>query len=220
MYNAAESAIPKFQYPNASNKITSPYVHGMALIGLFLLGSGTSFVAERSSHWREYLQGRVPFIVEKKGSLPAPTSTDEAMQVDTRSPGAHIENIKSGLLPSVSDLAAVLGVTRQSIYKWIAESAFPDEGNMLRLAQLSRVADAFSAADVKNASKTVKMKMFNGKSFIDLLKEQKDTSEAISILISESRIMETAYEKSKIAQSKAPSNSSWQSDLSHSGSFI
>lgn len=219
MYNTAESAIPKFQYPNTINRSASPYVHGMALIGLFLLGTGTSYVAERASYWREHVQSRVPFIVEKKGSQPAPAATEDFMQVDTRSPAAHIENIKAGLLPSVSDLAAALGVTRQAIYKWTADTASPDETNMERLVRLSHIADAFSMAGVQNASKLVKMKAFNGQSLIDLIKDQKETDEAIAILINESRIMETAYDKSKIGRSKAPSNNSWQSDISHAGSF-
>lgn len=187
------------------------YIQSVAMFGLLLLGTGTSYIAERIPYWRDHVQGRVPFVVEKQGEQPAPNS------VDMRMPVAHLENIKSNLLTSVSDISAALGVTRQSIYKWSAGSAFPDADHLAKLRQLSSIADEFKAAGIENASSLVKMKMFEGNSLVDLLKNHKDTKDAVSILIAESKIMEKAYEQSKIGYSKAKPDNSWQSDVSLPG---
>jgi len=187
------------------------YIQSFAMFGLLLLGTGTSYIAERIPYWRDHVQSRVPFVVEKQGHQPTPKA------VDMRMPVAHLDNIKSSLLTSVSDISVALGVTRQSIYKWSAGSAFPDSEHMRKLLKLSGIADQFQAAGIKNASSLVKMKMFDGRSLVELLKDQKDTTNAVSILISEAEIMEKAHAKSRISYSKTKPDNSWQSDISLPG---
>lgn len=215
MYAVTESRYATVR--NTPQSVTSQksqsntYINSVAMFGLLLLGTGTAYIAERSSTWRGYIQGRVPFVVEKAKAQSFP------VQIDTRMPVVHIENIKLNLMPSVSDLATTLGITRQAVYKWSAGSAFPDEANLERLVELSHIADKIKSAEIKNISSLVKMKMFNGRSFLELIKAGNNTDEALSMLIAESQVMEKAYDSSGIKKSKSRSDNSWQSDISMPG---
>lgn len=217
MYSATTSAYATIQnrtQPTTQQKtVSNAYIQNFAMFGLLLLGTGTAYVAERASSWRVHIQGRVPFVVEKQGVQP------NQSQIDTRTPAVHLENIKANLMPSVSDLATALGVTRQSVYKWIAGTAFPDSANLVRLVELSSISDRLKMSGLKNSSSLVKMKIFDGYSFLELLKLHKNTEDALSKLIAEAQTMEKAYLDSKIRQSKAKADDSWQSDLSVPGSF-
>jgi len=43
-----------------------------------------------------------------------------AKQVDMRSPAEHVANIRDVFAVNMSDLASVLGVTRPTVYAWLA----------------------------------------------------------------------------------------------------
>lgn len=184
------------------------------LVGTLLLGTGSAFSTERASNWRDYVQPRVNFSIVEKDEKPV----DNLNKVDLRSPYEHIENIKDILNVSVSELASVCGVTRQSIYKWLSGSSSPEPENLEALISLSHVADAFDQSKVNRAEHMAKVKMFNGKSILDLVREKENIREEVAALIKEAMVMEASYEKSGLSQSSAKPNNNWQSYVSIPGS--
>ena len=139
--------------------------------------------------------------------------------LDVRSPVEHIENIRTVLNPSVSDLAHLFDVTRQAVYKWLAGDSTPEEEKLKRIIKLSGIADTFKAANISRAGSLLKMKTFNGRSLLDLLKTSEDCTAQVSALISEAKAMEASYQKSGLATSKAKPTNDWQASISIPGAI-
>lgn len=175
---------------------------------MMLVGTGSAYGMDRSDTWRPYLQHRVPFISE----VGLQSSANE--RVDVRTPLEHLENIRTVLNPAVSDLASVFDVSRQAIYKWLSNDSKPEPEKLARVQALSQIADAFKDAAVVRAGSLLKMKTFGDRSLMDIVKAGADWHEAVGILIAESRAMESAYERSGLAKSKAKPTSDWQTSQS------
>jgi transcriptional regulator with XRE-family HTH domain len=101
--------------------------------------------------------------------------------VDTRSPADLVANIRDGFAISMSDLAAVLGVSRPTAYAWL-EGQEPKQEAMMRIQGLSRAADEFSHANITRLDKLVHRPILDGRSLLDLLKADEDPLLALSKL--------------------------------------
>ncbi len=163
--------------------------------------------------WRRYIQPRVSFIIDVE-----PAAVDDAGRPDVRTASEHIGNIRNVLNPTIADLASVFGVSRQAIYKWLSGAATPEPDKVKRIIEFSNIADAFQAAKVSRASSLLKMKAFAGQSLLDLIKSGQNGNEHIDALISEAKLMESAYKHSGLATSKSRPTSNWKSSVSIPGS--
>ncbi len=170
---------------------------------VMLFGTGSAYGMDRSDTWRPYLQHRVPFIRE------VGVQGSGTERIDVRTPLEHLENIRTVLNPAVSDLASVFDVSRQAIYKWLSNDSKPEPEKSARVQVLSHIADAFNEAGIARAGSLLKMKTFDGRSLLDIVKAGDDWREAVDVLIAESRAMERAYERSGLAKSKAKPTSDW-----------
>jgi len=139
---------------------------------------------------------------------------------DVRTVPEHMENIRGTLKPKMADLSAIFDVSRQAIYKWISGETTPEDETIDRVRQLSRISDQFREAKVMRAESLLKMKTFNGLSLMELLIQSgENTDEHVDALITEAKAMESAYSKSRLADSKAIPTDDWLSDISIPGSF-
>lgn len=170
---------------------------------MMLVGTGSVYGMDRSNIWLPYVQHRVPFVID------AGISDNNAERVDVRTPLEHLENIRALLNPAVSDLASVIDVSRQAVYKWLSNDSKPEPEKLSRIVALSHIADAFKEAGVARAGSLLKMKTFDGRSLLDIVRAGDDWRQPVNVLIAESRAMEQAYERSGLAKSKAKPTSDW-----------
>lgn len=142
-----------------------------------------------------------------------------AINYDISTVRKHIENIRDMFNPSITDLANLLEISRQAIYKWLSGGATPNEGNFARLAELSTVADEFRKAGVSRAANTLlKAKAFEGESLWDLIRCGKNRSEHVQVLVEEARAMAESRRRFNLTKSKSKPTSDWQSYISIPGS--
>lgn len=142
------------------------------------------------------------------------SKANKAEGVDVRNPSQHLENIKTVLNLPVSETAALFGVTRQSIYKWLSSASVPEQDKAKKIRELSQIADAFRLANVSRPSDLVSMKAFDGKSVLDLFKNGESYASFIPLLIEESRAMDVAYDKSNIAGMHHERTDDWKATIS------
>jgi transcriptional regulator with XRE-family HTH domain len=185
-----------------------------AVISTLLVGTGSAYAMNRAEEWCHHIQPRVGFVVNKSVG-----AADYPSTLDVRTAVEHIENIRSVLNPSVADLANLFDITRQAVYKWLSGDSIPEPEKLERIEKLSRIADAINAAKISRASSLLKMKTFNGRSLMDLVKAGEDCTTHVTALIAEAKAMEASYDLSGLASSKAKPTSDWQSYVSIPGSF-
>lgn len=186
-----------------------------ALIGSALVvgGTGSVFDLSRAGDWRRMLEARVPIHVDVGA---ADNSLEQ--RPDLRSASDHLGNIRQVLNPAIADLATVFGVSRQAIYKWIGGEATPEPDKFERIRALSHAADAFRDAGITRAPSMLKMKVFAGRSLLDLAAADQLLPPHIQSLIAEARAMDAAYDRSGLAKSKAKPSDDWRTEVSIPGS--
>jgi len=183
----------------------------LAIGGVVLMGTGSIYEIESAHNWVPYVQPRVPFL---RDEIEVPTTP----RLDIRTAIEHIENIRHVFDPSILDLANLLDVSRQAIYKWLAGSSMPEKEKLDRIIVLSRIADQFQEAKISRAGSFLKMKLFGEKSLMDILMTGEDTNHYVTALINEANLMKAAYKQSGLSSSKAKPTSDWQSYISIPGS--
>lgn len=185
-----------------------------SLIGSALVigGTGSVFDLSRAGDWRRMVEARVPFHVDVGA-----TDESQEQRPDLRSASEHLANIRQVLNPAIADLAAVFGVSRQAIYKWIGGEATPEPDKFERIRVLSHAADAFRDAGIARASSMLKMKAFEGRSLLDLAAAGQLLPSHIRSLIAEAQAMDAAYDRSGLAKSKAKASDDWRTEMSIPG---
>lgn len=210
MYNGA---LPTHRGAPFVVPISAAATAAFALIGsaLAVSGTGSVFDISRAGEWRKLVEARVPVHVDIG-------ATDDAVEPpDLRSASEHLTNIRKVLNLPIVDLAAVFGVSRQAIYKWLDGESTPEANNFRRIQALSHVADAFHEAGITRASAMLKMKAFEGRSLIDLIIAGQLSPSHVQSLISEARTMDMAYDRSGLAQTKAKPSDDWRTEASIPG---
>jgi len=177
------------------------------LCALIVGGTGSFYSIDHANDWKDHIQSRTSLTFNR---IPSDVSY---AQPDFRSVRDHIENIRLELALPVSQMAFMLGVTRQAIYKWL-DGTEPDGATFDRLKSLSHIADAFQISGVKNAGNLIKMKAFNGMSLSDLFIADKNNESHIHALIKEACRMENAYNRAGLALSKTKPTDEWKSYIS------
>lgn len=205
------SPFPALTRPQSSQKTARS---AFAVISTVVIGTGTVYEVERNAQWQYYVKQRVPFSFESPRQVQYLPS-----RIDTRSSSDHLSNIKEVFDLTVSWLASLLDVSRQSVYKWSSNRAQPEESKAKVLSDLSRAADSFRDAGVVRAGSLLKMKAFDGKSLADLILSGEDCSDHVCTLIDEFKTIEKAYRLSGLPQKTTLPTSEWQSLISIPGSI-
>jgi len=130
----------------------------------------------------------------------------------------QLANIHQVFNPTIADLATTLSVSRQAIYKWLNGEATPEAEEAERLLALNNAANAFKAAGLAWAPGALKLKLFGGRSLLDLIAVGQALPTHVERLITETKMMVAAYNRSGMAESKAPPTTDWQAELSIPGS--
>lgn len=130
----------------------------------------------------------------------------------------RLKQVLSGL-PSLatSDLAGLFGVSRQTVLKWLSGELTPEPDKLNQIIELSKIADVFQTSGVLRTGVLMKMKAFDGRSLLDLIKTGENRSEHVMALIIEGKAMEASYRQSCLAASKSKSSGDWQSYFSIPG---
>lgn len=175
-------------------------------------GTGSMLDISRLAHWRPMITLRIsfPIVVQRAENEP---------RLDVRTAAEHLANIREVMHPTIADLAAVFGVSRQAIYKWMNAETTPEADKFARLRALSQAADALRQADVARAPALVKMNVFDGRSLLDLAAAGQLTRTQVESLIAEARAMESAYERAALARSTATPTDDWRSEISIPGTI-
>lgn len=100
---------------------------------------------------------------------------------DTRSPAEHVVSIRNIFALNTSDLAAVLSVTRPTIYAWL-EGQEPKPEMVNHIQKISQMADKLQALNIARVDKLVHRPIFDGYSLLDKLKANEDVTEYLPIL--------------------------------------
>lgn len=194
-----------------SMSIPQPVGAAVFVIACALGGTGSVFALPHANEWGKMLGTRVPYFDVR-------TTDAEAARPDIRSAAEHLANIRLALNPAIADLAMAFGVSRQAIYKWIGGESTPEDDKLERIRALSLAADAFQKAGLARATSLLKMKVFEGRSMLDLVAADQLAPEHAQALIVESQAMDAAYNRSGLAKSKAAPSDDWRSELSIPGS--
>lgn len=200
----------KFGVTNFSSGSTARAAQtALFVIGVAIVGTGsvsTSLATERlQSYFKPKADGK--FSVSERQTI-------KPSGLDLRNPTQHLDNIKEVFSIPVSELAGCFGVTRQSIYKWMAGTANPEEDKIAKIAELSRLADAFREAGVTRPAELIKMKAFEGRSMMDMFKSNETYAQLIPVLIKESRIMDDSYNSSGLANLQHGRTDDWKATTS------
>lgn len=174
-------------------------------IGFLLVGTGGMLPMEGASQWQNFIEQRSPLMIEKISS---------SVEIDVRTPKEHLENIRAVFNPPMAELANLFGVSRQAIYKWLAQDTEPEKENFDRIKTLSKIADIFKEAKILRLGFLLNMKNSDGLSLFDLLKNNKPHEKHIEMLIAEAKIMDSAYDRSGLAQSNSKPTDDWISSIS------
>lgn len=187
----------------------------LALSGSTLPVGGTGSVLDlsRAREWRDRVQARAPLRIDVE-----PADDARVSRPDVRSAARHLANIREVLNPAIADLATVFGVSRQAIYKWIGGEITPESDKFERVRSLSHAADAFRDAGILHASSMLKIKVFEGRSLLELAAAGQLQPSHIQLLIAEAQAMNAAYGRSGLAKSKAKPSDDWRSEVSIPGS--
>jgi transcriptional regulator with XRE-family HTH domain len=175
-------------------------------IGVLLMGTGTMYPIETAPLWQPFVQSRIQLGFEK--------TNHSHPHMDLRTPIEHLQNIRTILNPSMAELAGFFDVSRQAIYKWLAEGSFPEADKLTRIIELSKIADAFKEAGIQRGSALLNMKLFEEQSLFDLLKARKPHEKQVRELIAEAKMMEAAYQQSGLAESNTKPTNDWLSSVS------
>ena len=186
--------------------LNAPSKQVLKTIGILIVGTGSMYSLDAAPQWHSHLEHRSSLVLEK-----TPTSYSH---IDVRTPKEHLENIRSILNPSISDLAILLDVSRQSIYKWLAQNSYPELEKLESIKNLSKISDLFKQAGIKRAEVLLSMKNPSGMSLFDLLKAKQPYEEQLKLLIAEAKAMEISHEQMRIADSKALPTNDWRSSIS------
>ena len=93
-----------------------------------------------------------------------------------------LAQLRAVFKPSISEIAAVFGVSRQSIYNWIAGER-PSQESVERLDDLARAADLFLADGLAGSSYLFRRKLETGKTLMETVREGGSAQDAARSLL-------------------------------------
>jgi transcriptional regulator with XRE-family HTH domain len=130
---------------------------------------------------------------------------------ERRTPAEDLAHIREILHPAVSDLAATLNVSRQSVYNWLNGERVADE-NALRLRDLAQAADVFADEGISVNAAFLKRKFANGRTLLQVVAAGGSARDAALLFVQIHRI-ETAQRERIKARSRAHAKSPATADF-------
>ena len=107
---------------------------------------------------------------------------DEGCHTGPRTAATDLKRIKEVFRPSVSELAALFRVTRQTIYNWMGgEQPKPEHAN--RLANLAKAADTLDAEGLSTSPRLLRRKLPSGKTLVEMAQAGETIDHAAGELI-------------------------------------
>lgn len=132
----------------------------------------------------------------KQSYQPEITIESSVAKIDTRSPAEHVAFIREAFALSTSDLAAVLNVTRPTIYAWL-EGQEPKPEALCHIQKIAQVAVKLQSLQIARIETLVNRPIFDGHSILDKLKANEDTAPYFTILKKLADKEETARQTQK-----------------------
>ena len=99
-----------------------------------------------------------------------------------RTPSENLSRIREVLSPAVSDLAATLGVSRQSVYNWLNGEPVADE-NAAKLQDLAQAADVLAHEGASINAALLKRKFANGRTLMQVALAGESARDAALMLV-------------------------------------
>jgi DNA-binding transcriptional regulator YiaG len=99
-----------------------------------------------------------------------------------RGPEACLAQIRTVLKLSISDIASIFSVSRQSIYNWLAGEK-PSQDNVERLNDFVRAADLLQSNGFAGSSYLVRRKIEHGKTLMDIVRDGGSAQDAARSLL-------------------------------------
>jgi transcriptional regulator with XRE-family HTH domain len=163
------SGFPEPGVPRSNKASVSAFIarQGSAAVLAFLVGTGglatADYIAGRDQRGYRF-EG-----IEYRGSAPGIRRT----QLDLRSPADNLARVREVFVPSVTDLASLFNVSRQTIYNWQSGETIAPE-NADRLERLARAADHLAEHGLGQKLSVLRRRISNGKNFFELVKSGAD----------------------------------------------
>jgi transcriptional regulator with XRE-family HTH domain len=99
-----------------------------------------------------------------------------------RNPSENLARIREVLRPAVSDLAATLGVSRQSVYNWLNGEPVASE-NAAKIQDLAEAADALAHEGIAGDASLLKRKISNGRTLLQVAQSGESARDAALLLV-------------------------------------
>lgn len=94
----------------------------------------------------------------------------------------NLARVRDILKPTVSNLAALIGVSRQAIYNWQAGEQ-PKSEHLASLEDLAKAADVIAAEGLRHPSQLLKRNISNGQNLLDIVRAGGSASETAKKLV-------------------------------------
>ena len=154
---------------------------GVAAVIAFVVGTGglltAAYVAERNDRGYRLTD----FNYE------AAASTASGYRFRVRSPVENLARLRNVFDISITAVASLFNVSRQTIYNWQAGHHIA-ETNEERLKQLADVADLLEAEGLANSPTVLRRKLYSGLSFIDLVRQGSPVDDAARSMVTMIRL--------------------------------
>jgi transcriptional regulator with XRE-family HTH domain len=139
---------------------------------------------EEWRQWRGPSTGNAGFMVE--------VIVDEVLT--TRSPAEDILRIQEVFKPAVTELAAMFGVSRQTIYNW-RNGEMPKPEQIVRLQNFVMAADIISTVNLPDRGHLLTRPLANGRCLADVIRSGEPAVEFARQLIHVARVERTNRER-------------------------
>jgi transcriptional regulator with XRE-family HTH domain len=157
------------QSPASYRPISSPGIVA-AVACAFVVGTGgmstPSYFQQRKECGYQFVQVRVA----------------EVTQAGIRLPIENLKRIRAVFKPSISDMANLLSVSRQTVYNWIAGER-PSAESATRLEDMARAADLLAAHGLSTSAYLFTRKIRDGKNLMDIAMDGGSAEEAARSLV-------------------------------------
>lgn len=175
LYCDASELVPRPSYESGDTRLR---VFGARAIICTALLAGTGGMVTLELAAERYKQGgyRLPYFDYAHRETVPPAN-------DIRSPAEKLTFVRSAFAPSISEMARLFGVSRQTIYNWQAGEPIAQQ-NEDRLDQLAHAADVLRANGISEQASVMRRKLADGKTFFDLVREGKPATEVAVMLVS------------------------------------
>ncbi|MDW7643774.1 MAG: hypothetical protein SCI25_01890 [Desulfuromonadales bacterium] len=99
-----------------------------------------------------------------------------------RTPAEDVEKIREILSPAMSNIAKMLGVSRQTIYNW-SNGELPTTEHAAKLQDIAIAADILSASGIVPNGLLLKRKLVDGRNLYDLIAAGRSAQDSVQRLV-------------------------------------